>query len=61
MGGTMKKLVLLLVVTAFVGSPAAADTKEKKANVVADAVEAAFPMSAIFYALMIVEPGYFEK
>lgn len=37
----MKKLVLLLVVTAFVGSPAAADTKEKKAKQTAEADEIA--------------------
>ena len=62
MGGTMKKLVLLLVVTAFVGSPAAADTKEKKAKQTAEADEIAKQhdntLRAVRDALPLVLPSW---
>ena len=62
LGGIMKKLALLLVVTAFAASPAAADTKEKKTKQTAEAEDIAKQhdntLRAVRDALPLVLPSW---
>ena len=62
MGGTMKKLVPLLVVAAFAASPAAADTKEMKTKQTTEADEIAKQhdntLRAVRDALPLVLPSW---
>jgi hypothetical protein len=61
-GGTMKKIVLLLVIAAFAASPAAADTKEKKTKQTAEAEDIAKQhdntLRAVRDALPLVLPSW---